>query len=111
MVAAGRPSPPRSLPGAAAPVGERLRLVRLDDAAADFAGLGEQLLQLVALAPADGPLQVAQVLAEALQHLQHRLAVVQEDVAPHDRVGAGDTGEVPEAAGRDRKSTRLNSSH
>src|SRR3546814_17409232 len=85
MVAAGRPSPPRSLPGAAAPVGERLRLVRLDDAAAEFAGLGEQLLQLVALAPADGPLQVAQVLAEALPHLQHRLAVLQEDVAPHDR--------------------------
>jgi hypothetical protein len=35
------------------------------------------------------------------EHLQHRLLVVQEDVAPHGRVGGGDAGEVAEAAGRE----------
>ena len=40
-----------------------------------------------------------QILAEALQHLEHRLAVVEEDVAPHHRIGGRDAGEVAEAAG------------
>ena len=62
-----------------------------------------QLLQLVAFAPADGALQRGQILAEALQHFEHRLAVVQEDVAPHHRIGGGDAGEVAEAAGRDTR--------
>ena len=55
--------------------------------------------ELVALAPADGALQGGQVLGEAAEHLQHRLAVVEEDVAPHDGIGGGDAGEVAEAAG------------
>src|SRR5579884_589599 len=64
-----------------------LRLLRLDDRAADRAGAGEQLLERVAFAPADRPLQRGQVLGEALDDVQHRLAIAQKDVAPHDRVG------------------------
>src|SRR5882672_5920813 len=75
------------------------RLLRLDDAAADGAGAGEEILQLVALAPADVALEGGEVLAEAAEHLQHGLAVIEEDVAPHDRVGGGDAREIAEAAG------------
>src|SRR5262249_18601864 len=53
-----------------------LRLLGVDDAAADGAGAGEEGLELVALAPADGALQRGQVLGEAAEHLEHRLAVV-----------------------------------
>ena len=60
----------------------------------------EQLEQRVAVAVADRPLQRRQVLGEAAEHLQHRLLVVEEDVAPHRRVGRGDAGEIAEAAGR-----------
>jgi hypothetical protein len=42
-----------------------------------------------------------QVLVEALQDLKHRLAVVEKDVAPHNRVGGHDPGEVAKAAGRE----------
>src|SRR5262249_26762610 len=80
---------------------ERLSLLGLDDAAADGTRAGEELRQLVALAPADVALERRQVLAEAAEHLQHRLAVVEEDVAPHRRVGRGDAREVAEAAGRE----------
>src|SRR5579871_507738 len=72
-------------------------LLGVDDAAADGAGAGEQLLKLVALAPADRPLKRGQVLVEPAQHLQHRFAVVEEDVAPHHRIGSGDAGKVAEA--------------
>ena len=41
------------------------------------------------------------------EHLQHRVLVVQEDVAPHGRVGGGDAGEVAEAAGRELDHLRL----
>src|SRR5215470_3533776 len=80
---------------------KRSGLLGLDDAAADGAGAREEVLQLVALAPADVALEGGQVLAEAAEHLQHRLAVVEEDVAPHDRVGGGDPREVAEATGRE----------
>src|SRR6266404_2928109 len=50
-------------------------------------------------APADGALQVEEVFLEALQHFEHGLAVVQEYVAPHRRVGGGDAREIAEAAG------------
>src|SRR5271154_6168499 len=59
------------------------RLLGVDDAAADGAGAGEQLLKLVALAPTDRPLERGQVLVEPAEHFQHCLAVVEEDVAPH----------------------------
>src|SRR5688572_14773648 len=76
-----------------------LRLLGIDDRAADGAGAGEPVFELLALAPADRALQGGQILAEAAQHFQHRLAVVEEDVAPHDRVGRRDAGEVAETGG------------
>src|SRR6185503_7594059 len=76
-----------------------LRLLGIDDRAADGAGAGEPVFELFAFAPAYGALQSGQVLAESAEHLQHRLAVVEEDVAPHDRVRCGDAGEVAETGG------------
>ena len=58
-----------------------------------------QLCKRLAVAAADRALQGGQVLAEALQQFQHRLAVGEKDVAPHHRVGGRDPGEVAEAAG------------
>src|SRR5258708_39981295 len=51
-------------------------LLRLDDRAADGAGGGEEVLELVAFAPAGGALQRGQVLGSALPPLPHRLAGV-----------------------------------
>ena len=82
------------------------RLVEMDQGAADFAGAGEEVEQLVALAPADGALQVEEVLLEALQHLEHGLAIVHEHVAPHRGIGGGDAREVAEAAGGDTSAPR-----
>src|SRR5690242_5945033 len=76
-------------------------LLGIDDRAANGAGAREPVFQLLALAPADGALQGGEVLVEAAQHLQHRLAVVEEDVAPHDRVGGGDAREVAESGRRE----------
>jgi hypothetical protein len=39
------------------------------------------------------------VLGEARQHLQQRLAIVEEHVAPHHRVGGGNAGEIAETRG------------
>src|SRR6516165_761998 len=72
-------------------------LVRVDDTASDFACTAEQIEQRLALPTPDGPLQSRQILREALQHLQHGLAVVQEHVAPHRRVRGRDTGKIAEA--------------
>src|SRR5262245_29782757 len=52
-----------------------LGLLGLDDRAPDRPGLGEQVLELLALAPADRALQGGQVLGEAAEHLQHRFAI------------------------------------
>ncbi len=41
------------------------------------------------------------ILVQAAQHLQHRVLVVEEDVAPHGRIGGGDAGEVAKAARRE----------
>ena len=72
----------------------------VDDAAADVPAAPEEILQRLALAPADGALKARKVLAESLQHFEDRLAVVQVDVPPHDRILGGDAGEVPEARRR-----------
>src|SRR5690606_40157702 len=56
-----------------AEVGGRRLLSGGDDAAADGAGAGEEVEQLVALAVADIPLQRRQVLVEAAEHLEDRL--------------------------------------
>src|SRR6185437_12681840 len=74
------------------------RLVEMDQRAADLAGAGEQVEQLVALAPADRALQVEEIFLEAADHLEHGFLVAEEDVAPHRGVGGGDAGEVAEAA-------------
>src|SRR5882762_9955728 len=79
--------------------GRRSLLMEVDQRAADLARAREQVEQLVGLAPADGALQVEQVFLEALQDLEHGLAVIQEHVAPHRRIGGGDAGEIAEAAG------------
>jgi hypothetical protein len=46
-------------------------------------------------------LQREEVLGEPAEHLDHRLAVVQEHVAPHGRIRSRDAGEVAEAASRE----------
>src|SRR3546814_11585757 len=43
-------------------------------------GAGEQLEQFVALAPADRALQRGQILGEALEHVEHRLAIGEEQI-------------------------------
>ena len=62
--------------------------------------------RVVAVAAADRAGERREVLIEAAEHLQHRLLVVQEDVAPHGRIGGGDAGEVAEAAGRELQNFR-----
>ena len=44
-------------------------------------------------------MQGKQILAKAAQGFQHRLAVIEEDIAPKFRVGGRDTGEIAKAAG------------
>src|SRR3546814_1829970 len=56
----------------------------------------KQVEQRIAVVPADRALQRRHVLGEALQHLQHRFLVGQEDVAPHRRVRRGDPGRSEE---------------
>src|SRR5438128_11862917 len=99
----GPGSRPGLLGGAvlAAEVGGGRILTRLDDAAPDAARLHEQVVEGVAVAVADGALQGGEVLAEAAEHLQHRVLVVEEDVAPHDGVGGGDAREIAKTAGRE----------
>jgi hypothetical protein len=47
-----------------------------------------------------------QVAGETGQHVQHRIAVLEENVAPHDRVGGGDAGEVAETASGELENLR-----
>src|SRR5688500_4999836 len=83
----------------AAEIGPFVALALFDDAAPDGAGAGEQVEQALAVAPADRALERGQILREALEHLQHRFLVGEEDVAPHRGVRGGDAGEIAEAAG------------
>jgi hypothetical protein len=76
-------------------------------AAADGARAGEQVEQALPVAPADHALQRREILVEAAEHLQHRLLVVEEHVAPHRRIGGGDAGEIAKAAGREFDHLRL----
>src|SRR5437867_6095082 len=87
-----RPSQDRLIP---------LSLFGLDDRAADRSGPGEQVFELFALAPADCALQSGQVFGEAAQHFQHRLAIVEENIPPHDWIGSGDAREVAKAGCRE----------
>ena len=66
---------------------------------ADRARAREQIEQAVAVAAPNHPLQRRQILVEPTQHLQHRILVVEEHVAPHRRIGSGDAREIAKAAG------------
>jgi len=79
-------------------MGDVVVLALFDDAPADRAGPREEVEQRVPVAPADRALELAQILREALEHFQHRLAVVEEDVAPHRRVRRRDPREIAKAA-------------
>ncbi len=83
----------------AAEVGARRVLADVEDAAADRARARKMLEQRIAVAAADGARQLRQVFLEFAEHLQHRILVVQEHVAPHGRIGGGDAGKIAEAAG------------
>src|SRR5205814_10269628 len=72
----------------------------VDDGAADRAGAGEPVEQRVAVAVADRLLERIEVAEESSEHVEHGLAVRQEDVAPHRRVGRGDAREIAKSAGR-----------
>src|SRR5262245_59526170 len=74
-------------------------LMEMDQRAADLARAREQVKQLVGLAPADSALQVEQVFLEALQYLEHGLAIIHEYIAPHRWIGGGDARDVAEPAG------------
>ena len=63
------------------------------------AGAGEEVEQPLPVAIAHHALQRGEVLVEAAEHFEHGVAVVEEHVAPHRRVGGGDAGEVAKAAG------------
>ena len=66
----------------------------IDDRAPDFAGAAEQRLELVLLAPADGPLQIGQILGKPLQHLENSFVIIDEDIAPHHWIRSGDSREI-----------------
>ena len=55
--------------------------------------------QRVAVAAANGARELRQILVEGAEHLQYRVLVGEEHVAPHGRVRRGDTGEIAKAAG------------
>src|SRR5271166_3280435 len=76
-----------------------LRLLQLDQAAADLPAALDLVLDIRRVAPAHGARHRLRVLHEAREHLQQRLAVVEEHVAPHHRIGRGDAGEVAKARG------------
>ena len=56
----------------------------------------EEIVKRVAFAPADRPLECGQILREAPENFQHRLAIVQEHVAPHRRITRRDAREITE---------------
>src|ERR1700739_4270419 len=85
----------------AAEIGRRGILADFDDAAADRAGTGEVLEQRLAVAAPDRARQLGQILVEGAEHFKHRILVGQEYVAPHDRIGARDAGEVAKTARRE----------
>ena len=55
----------------------------------------------VPVADAHRALQLAQVLEEAPEHFEHRLAVGEEHVAPHHRIARGNARKIAEAGGRE----------
>ena len=74
-------------------------LADVDDPFADGAGADEMLEQRVAVALADRLGQCRNVLVEAAEHFENRILVGEKDVAPHGRIGGGNTREIAETAG------------
>src|ERR1700680_941407 len=83
----------------AAEVGRSRILADLDDPATDGAGAGKMLEPRLAVAAADRAGELGEVLVEGAEHFQHRILVGEEYVAPHDRIGGRDAGEVAKTAG------------
>src|SRR5712691_31567 len=77
---------------AAAEIRLRRLLPDFDDRAANRACAREALEQSVAVARANRAGERGEILVEAAEHFEDRLLVVEEDVAPHRRVGGGDAG-------------------
>ncbi len=55
----------------------------------------------IAVAVADRAGKCREIFVEAAEHLQHRLLVVEENVAPHGGIGGGDAREIAKTAGRE----------
>src|SRR3974390_3579896 len=85
----------------AAEIRRRRILTDIDDALADRARSPEVLEECLSVTFANGFGERRYVLVEAAKHLQDRVLVGKEDVAPHRGIGCRDTGEVAEAAGRE----------
>src|ERR1700730_15662687 len=85
----------------AAEVGRLRVLADLDDAAPDRARAGKQIEQRVTVAPADRARKRRYIFVDAPEHLEDRVFVVEEYVAPHGRIGRGYAGEVAKTAGRE----------
>src|SRR5260370_33565218 len=83
----------------AAEVGGSRILADLDDAATDRTGARKMLEQRLAVAAADRAGELGEILVEGAEHFKHRVLVGEEYVAPHDRVGGCDTGEIAKPAG------------
>ena len=62
------------------------------------AGAGENAQQLMPIPSVDRVAQGVEVVAKYVQRAQHRLAVGEEDVMPHDWITAGNPREITEAA-------------
>ena len=62
--------------------------------------MGEILVQVIAVAHADGPLQREEFLGETAENFQRGILVGQEDVAPHGWIAGGDPREIPKPCGR-----------
>ena len=79
---------------------ETAGLPHIYDALANLAGPLKPIMQLVAFAPPDCPLERSEILREPAQHLQDRLPVVQKNIPPHFRRRGSDPREVAKTARR-----------
>lgn len=63
------------------------------------AGAGEYAQQLMPVPCVDRGAQGVEIAAKDIESAQYRLAVGEEDIAPHHRIAAGDPCEIAKAAG------------
>ena len=62
-------------------------------------GAGHDAHQGIGIIVADRLAEAGNTVAEQVQGLQQRGLVLTKNVVPHQRIGAGDTGEVAKTAG------------